>query len=71
MDLLFTDLLMPGGMNGLELAVAARRGRPQLKVLLTSGNMRQPGRAPPPDVPMLRKPYDHEQLRRAVNQALA
>jgi DNA-binding NtrC family response regulator len=36
-DLLLSDVIMPGGMNGVQLAVEARRTRPQLKVLLTSG----------------------------------
>ena len=36
-DLLFSDIVMPGGMNGLELAGAARERRPGLPVLLTSG----------------------------------
>ncbi|WP_375409121.1 histidine kinase famiy protein [uncultured Methylobacterium sp.] len=36
-DLLFTDLIMPGGMNGVALAREARRRRPTLKVLLTTG----------------------------------
>jgi CheY-like chemotaxis protein len=36
-DLLFTDVVMPGGMNGLELADTARRTRPNLPVLFTSG----------------------------------
>ncbi len=36
-DLLFTDIVMPQGMNGLELAEKAREMRPDLKVLYTSG----------------------------------
>jgi PAS domain S-box-containing protein len=36
-DLLFTDMIMPGGMNGRDLAEHLRQGRPELKVLYTSG----------------------------------
>lgn len=36
-ELLFSDVVMPGGMNGYELAEQACRSRPELKVLLTSG----------------------------------
>ncbi len=36
-DLLFTDIVMPGGMTGLDLAREARKRRPSLKVLFTSG----------------------------------
>ncbi|MBV8169735.1 MAG: response regulator [Alphaproteobacteria bacterium] len=36
-DILFSDVVMPGGMNGAQLAVEARRLRPALRVLLTSG----------------------------------
>src|SRR5690606_2779189 len=36
-DLLFTDVIMSGGMNGPELAQRARELRPGLKVLFTSG----------------------------------
>ena len=36
-DLLFTDLIMPGGMNGVVLAREARRKYPSMKILLTTG----------------------------------
>jgi len=36
-DVLFTDLMMPGSMGGLELAATVRQSRPQLAVILTSG----------------------------------
>src|SRR6185295_17505720 len=37
LDLLFTDVVMPGGVSGLSLARTARELRPMLRVLLTSG----------------------------------
>lgn len=36
-DLLFTDVLLPGGMNGIELAEQVRKTLPKLKVILTTG----------------------------------
>ena len=39
-DVLFTDIVLPKGLNGTELAATARRLRPRLKILLTSGNTR-------------------------------
>jgi len=36
-DLLFSDVIIPGGINGAQLAVEARGIRPELKVMLTSG----------------------------------
>lgn len=36
-DVLFTDVIMPGGMNGVQLADAASRILPKMKVLFTSG----------------------------------
>jgi signal transduction histidine kinase/CheY-like chemotaxis protein len=40
-DLLFSDVIMPGGMDGYELALALRKERPEVKVLLTSGFTRK------------------------------
>jgi PAS domain S-box-containing protein len=68
--LLFTDVVMPGGMNGFELAQRARAVRPDLKVLLTSGFPEQPGAAPAADAQLLHKPYRAEDLARAVRETL-
>ncbi len=69
LDLLFTDVVMPGGMSGLDLARQARRLRPGLPVLATSGHVgeREAGEV---DVPILAKPYDRAELARAVRRAL-
>ena len=64
-DLLFSDVIMPGGMNGAQLAVEARRIRPTLKVLLTSGYTaaalsREHGL--PDNLNVVEKPYQREEL---------
>jgi signal transduction histidine kinase/uncharacterized membrane protein len=64
-DVLFSDVVMPGGMNGAQLAVQAREIRGGLKVLLTSGYMATAtggSRDLPEGVPLLRKPYMREDL---------
>jgi len=64
-DLLFTDIVMPGGMNGRELANTARTMRPEMKVLFTSGYTEEAiihhGRLDP-GVQLLSKPYRRQQL---------
>jgi len=73
-DLLFTDIVMAGGVSGYELAEAARRLRPDLPLLFTSGNAqgapRRPGGSIPTDTPFLPKPYRRRDLARALRQAL-
>ena len=45
-DLLFSDIVMPGGLSGTELARCARRLRPEIKVVLTSGYAQHPAAEP-------------------------
>jgi DNA-binding LytR/AlgR family response regulator len=62
---LFSDVVMPGGMNGAQLANQARQIKPNLKVLLTSGYIATATggvRELPEGVPLLRKPYMREDL---------
>ncbi|MDE2272476.1 MAG: PAS domain S-box protein [Xanthomonadaceae bacterium] len=73
-DLLFSDVVLGSGMDGVQLAHEARRIRPGLAVLLTSGYARsafadQNGDAAA-DFRMLRKPYRREQLIDAVRSIL-
>jgi PAS domain S-box-containing protein len=71
--LLFSDIVMPGGMSGIELAEAARARWPGLRVLLTSGfpEARLRGTGYPADgVRLLSKPYGREQLARTLREVL-
>jgi CheY-like chemotaxis protein len=72
-DLLFTDVILPGGMNGPALAEAARKIRPALKVLFTSGYTENAivhhGRLDQA-VLLLNKPYRRADLARKVRAAL-
>jgi signal transduction histidine kinase len=69
-DVLITDFAMPG-MTGLELALAARRLRPGLPVVLASGFADLPEGAVPAELPRLAKPYGQAQLAFSIAQALA
>jgi signal transduction histidine kinase/CheY-like chemotaxis protein len=73
-DLLFTDVVMPGGMNGRALADAARQLHPRLPVLYTSGYTENAivhhGRLDE-GARLLGKPYRRSELDRAVRAALA
>ncbi|HMM91371.1 ATP-binding protein [Bradyrhizobium sp.] len=69
-QLLFTDVVMPGGMFGTELADEAARLRPGLKILLTSGHTEHPVDAPGGVVPILSKPYRRQDLASMLRSAL-
>jgi signal transduction histidine kinase/FixJ family two-component response regulator len=72
-DLLFTDMIMPGSMNGRQLADEALRRRPTLKVLFTSGYTENTvihyGRLDA-GVLLLAKPYRRADLARMIRSAL-
>ncbi len=70
-DLLFSDIAMPNGMPGDELAKHAAQLCRGIRVLLTSGYARsQPGIAAVRGVPVLRKPYRQDELAHAIRAAL-
>ncbi|HZL30567.1 MAG TPA: ATP-binding protein [Pseudolabrys sp.] len=72
-DLLFTDIVMPGGMNGRQLAEEARRLRPRLKVLYTTGYTANAivhhGRVDP-DVELITKPFSFKSLGQKIRALL-
>lgn len=72
-DLLFTDVVMPGGMNGRQLAEAAQVLRPELRVLFMSGYTENAiahhGRLPA-GVHLLSKPFRKQELARKLRQVL-
>jgi CheY-like chemotaxis protein len=71
-DLLFTDVRMPGGCNGVQLAHEATKSRPGLKVLLCSGwtddELDKKGLGG--SWPLLAKPFDVVELERALSGVL-
>jgi CheY-like chemotaxis protein len=72
-DLLFTDVVLPGGMNGRQLADAAMKGRPQLKVLFTTGYTRNAivhnGQLDP-GIQLLGKPFTYSDLAAKIRAVL-
>ena len=71
-DLVFSDVLMPGTMNGMELAREVRRRRPQMPILLTSGYSAAALKdAASEQIGVLRKPYEIQALDAALRAALS
>jgi CheY-like chemotaxis protein len=70
-DLLFTDINMPGPIDGLELAKRVNRLKPRIHLLLTSGKA-TPARGQIPDSgAFIPKPYSAEAVTRVVSAMLA
>ncbi len=69
-SLLFSDIVMPGGMSGYDLAERASAVHPDLKVLLTSGHTEKEGHHVRGKYNLLKKPYSHEALAYQVRSFL-
>ncbi|HEY6047599.1 MAG TPA: PAS domain S-box protein [Sphingomicrobium sp.] len=66
--LIFSDIVMPGGINGLELARKVRARFPELPILLTTGYSEQVGASH--GFPVLQKPYELDTLAGALGSLL-
>ena len=72
-NVLFTDVIMPGGMDGRQLAEIVARRWPHIRALLTSGfpgSMIDGGRELASKVKLLSKPYRKDQLARALREII-
>ncbi|MCG8505375.1 MAG: hypothetical protein MI755_12260, partial [Sphingomonadales bacterium] len=72
-DLLFTDLILPGGLNGTEVADAVTTCRPDVAVVYTSGysaNLLEEQKSNGTSTEILPKPYPGTVLAESVRRAL-
>jgi len=70
-DIMLTDVVMPGGMTGIELARTSARAWPEMRIILTSGYAGDDVDAALADAPwpLVRKPYTSEQLAAVLGDA--
>jgi len=72
-DIVFSDVVMPGGLSGFDVCRWVREHRPSTRLLLTSGfaeKALEEQAEPVGEVEILRKPYDRGELARALRRAL-
>jgi CheY-like chemotaxis protein len=71
-NVVFSDVQMPGAVNGFALALWVRQQRPTIKVVLTSGYVKatEAAQALCSEVPMLSKPYSPRELERRIELLL-
>jgi two-component system NtrC family sensor kinase len=67
-DLVFSDILMPGSVAGLELARVVREYHPHIPILLTTGYSQKAQEAVREGFPILQKPYDLRSLSKAIRE---
>jgi CheY-like chemotaxis protein len=66
--ILFTDIHMPGSIDGLKLAHAVRDRWPPINLILTSGHMAVPESALPTGGRFFSKPYQPSEIARALQE---
>jgi DNA-binding NtrC family response regulator len=69
-DIVLSDVMMPGGKSGLDLASEIRRSHPNLPIILTTGYEEAAVGARRAGIPVLLKPYQIEALADALERAL-
>jgi PAS domain S-box-containing protein len=69
-DLVFSDIMMPGGMNGAELARIVRGEFPSIFILLATGYAEAAANAATQEFPLIRKPYGRDMLLDKVGEIL-
>jgi len=67
--ILFTDIEMPGSMDGLKLAFAVRVRWPPVSIIIASGRIRPDPHEMPPEVQFLRKPHTEVIVMEAIKAA--
>jgi len=68
-DLVFTDMVMPGGMSGADLILEVQKLHPHIKCIITSGYA-EPGSIPKDGTLWLHKPYKFQELSDVLRQRL-
>jgi PAS domain S-box-containing protein len=69
-DLVFSDIMMPGGMNGAELARIVRGEFPSMFILLATGYAEAAAQAATQEFPLIRKPYGKDMLLEKIDEIL-
>ena len=70
-DVVFSDVMMPGGMSGVELAREIRRRRPDMPIMLATGFVEAARDAVAEGLEVLAKPYQIEALAGSLRELLA
>jgi two-component system, response regulator PdtaR len=69
--LIFTDIHMPGSMDGLKLAHYVRGRWPPVKIIVTSGQIKARGQELPAGTVFIGKPYRSEDIALEISKMLA